>query len=129
MAGASSEFKRLLLKGVSWDAAKNAIRLSEALQSACQARLSENNRGLIVSSIKGNGAEMVFALPQIASTISPEAVIYAVSQLHDLYEETNADLISAGTAAPTDAQLLAEMLYRLKPKRAMREDYSRMCLT
>jgi hypothetical protein len=129
VAGASTEFKRLLLKGLRWDAQKAGIRLREALKAACQARLEETKTGLALIGTSGNGASMTFALPQLASAIGQEAIIFAVSQLDDLLTDSEADLITAGNAAPNDDAILAEMLFRLKPRRAMREDYSGMCLT
>ena len=103
MAGASVEFRRLLLRGLHWDAEKAGIFLEEALRSACRARLDETKTGLIVESVGGNGASITFQLPQSASRLTQETISESLSQLYDLYEVAVTELVADETLESADA--------------------------
>jgi len=127
VASLSTQFKRNLLNGIRWDAQDNGLTLAQALKSAARARLSENSTGQHLLSSEGNGAKVVFALPQSDTKISPEAITSATGELYDRYNQAKADLISAGVStAPSDDLILTEMLARLNPRKTMADDFSTM---
>lgn len=128
MATVTTEFKRLLLRGLAWDAADDEATLEDTLKAACRARLSETDSGLVLVSASGNGTQAEYALPQSASSLTPEAVASAVESLLSIFEECNADLVTAGEETPDDEAILEEMLDRLKPVRSAYADRSGMCL-
>ena len=124
MATLSTEFKRLLARGIRWDAADNGLTFEQALKAACRARLSENQDGRILIGTAGNGASVTFALPQSDANLSPEAIVSAASGLYDSYTTCRADIIAAGTTSPSDDLILSEMLARLVIRRQSRDDFS-----
>jgi hypothetical protein len=125
VAGASVEFKRLLLRGIGWDASKAGVGLRDALQAACQARLEENRSGLALVGAKGNGAEITFGLPQMSSRLTPATIVDSVSQLYDIYEDAVFEL-GVDQETVTDESVLARMLTLLQPRTSTRSDYSLM---
>ena len=122
VATLSTDFKRLLLRGIGWDAKKNGLKLEEALRYVCQGKYQDNGDGRSIIATSGNGAAMQFALPQSDVNISPESVSSSCSELYDRYESAKADLVTEGTASPTDESILAEMLDRLIPIRSSYSD-------
>jgi len=131
VAQVTTAFRRLLLKGIQWDAEQAGVLLVDALKAACRAKYTSTNTGQVLVGATGNGSSVTFALPSEASTLTPTAVGEACSELDDLYTDCKADLVTAGDAAPTDDEVYAEMLFRLDPRarRAIREDYSDMAIT
>lgn len=123
MAIASVEFRRLLLRGIAWDAEKLGIRLREALKAACQGRLEESKAGQQIVGVSGNGASLTFALPQSSSELTPSRVLNAVSQLYDLYEQTLAELETDEVTA-TDSAITARMLRLLVRRNEVYTDRS-----
>jgi hypothetical protein len=121
-------FRRLLLKGILWDAQEQGVLLAEALKAACRAKYVATNTGANLIGASGNGSSVTFSLPQEASTLTPSAVAEACSELDDLYAEVRADLVTGGTAIPTDGQIYAEMLHNLAPRRSAYADRSGMQL-
>lgn len=126
MASVTTEFKRLLLRGIQWDGQEAGLTLEQSLKAACRARYSETNTGQVLVAASGNGSSVTFGLPQ--NSYSADAVAGAVSALQDEFEESKADLIEGGTESPTSAQILAEMLARLKPVRSAHADRREMSL-
>lgn len=127
MAGADTDFKRNLLRGIFWDGeeATPALDLQAALKAACRARYADTSEGLALVGTSGNGASITFALPN--SNYSQAVISSAVSQLYDLFDEATAELVADGTATPTDEQVLARMLVLLKPVRELYSDRSALC--
>lgn len=127
MAGASIEFRRLLLRGLGWDAEKLGITLQTALKCACQGRLEENKTGQQIVGASGNGASITFELPQSSTELTPSKVLESVSQLYDLYEIAVAELEADETTA-TDSAILARMLQLLVRRNEVYTDRSGVCV-
>lgn len=100
--------------------------LEATLRQACRSRIEDTKSGQVLLSAAGNGSTVQFALPQGSSNLTPDAVASACSDLYDRYVDAKADLITAGTASPSDDQVLAEMLFRLSPRKTMADDFSGM---
>jgi hypothetical protein len=79
-------------------------------------------KGGTLASVGGNG----HAVAWVTGGSSADASDFAegISSLIDLYDSARADLITAGTASPTDAQIYAEMKFRLVPVRELTKDFS-----
>jgi hypothetical protein len=118
VADARTEFRRLLLRGLFWDAQDQGVRLEAALKSAVRGVYTQNGSGQAIIRAQGNGALIEFALPQMASSFTPEAISIAVEGLYSLLDSANTELSTDGNSAPTDAQVFARMLSLLQPSRA-----------
>lgn len=126
MQGASTDFKRNLLRGIAWDATDRALTLEAALKLACRGQYSKTVDGLFLTASSGNGFSMQFSLPADAAQFSPAIIAASVSQLYDIYEEACAELVADEIDEPTDDQRLARMLALLKPRNSASVDYSEM---
>lgn len=135
MAGANSEFKKLLLKGIFYDAqgagvvgagTGRALALQAALRLAVSGQYNSTPNGMVIVATAGNGQSAQFALPQAASQYSPFEISVAVSQLDDLFTDAQTELVTDGITSPTDDQIFARMLELLKPRNSESIDYSRM---
>lgn len=79
-------------------------------------------KGGTLSNVSGNGHSIAW----VTGGSSPDASDFAegISRLIDLYDSSRADLVTSGVASPTDAQIYAEMKYRLVPVREITKDFS-----
>jgi hypothetical protein len=87
-----------------------------------QAAWNAGTRSGEISATSGNGHSV--QLSTSARSITPQDLAAFGGELRDSYEASNAALIAAGVAAPTDAQRYAEMLDRMQPITSLRGDYS-----
>jgi hypothetical protein len=127
VARVTTEFSRNLLRGLVWDAQDQGLRLEAAIKAACRGKYHETNTGLSIVGASGNGSSVTFALPQAASSFTPDALAVAFTELYDLYESAVAEFVAEGNATPNDAQVIARMLALLKPKRERSSDFSQLC--
>lgn len=77
--------------------------------------------GGIIASTSGNGHSTTFATE---GRITAADLVEFGGELRREYEASKAALISAGTPAPTDEQILAEMVHRFEPCTEFTKDYS-----
>lgn len=76
-----------------------------------------------VRSTAGNGHTVeFFGANEGAVSLADAAALF--SQLLDLYDQARAALVSAGIATPTDAQIYAEMIDRLRDVSTEYSDFS-----
>lgn len=97
--------------------------LTLALASAENARIDAVSSGTI-SSVSGNGHSVSFATQGDAPGQDDFAA--CISELQDTYDAARAALVAAGTPSPSDANIYAEMMYRLQPVRVTTKDFSQM---
>lgn len=107
----SVAFKRGKLRSLYRKAVDDGITLSAALNAELDLQTDAVSGVTLLASASANGKSTSNFLPP-GVTIE-DAVVLAES-LVSLYEEVDAALISSGIATPTDAQRVAEMLYRLQ---------------
>jgi hypothetical protein len=124
VAGANTEFKKLLLKGLFYDAQNRALELEKALRLAVSGQYNSTASGLVIVATAGNGQSVQFALPE--SKYTPFEIAIAVSQLDDLFDDAKSELITDGIASPSDDQIFVRMKELLRPRNSCGVDYSRM---
>ena len=119
---------RGFLRGLYRAAADQGLSLEEALYAALDARFLNVSGGSLVIATAANGHSVQFAAPGDADSLSPKHILGFVSRLIDIYDQAVTALAAAGTASPTDAQILAQMLtdVRLLSIRSFTPDFSLM---
>jgi hypothetical protein len=104
-------------------AAASAATLLDTLNSALDTATARIEGGRAMTGEAGNGFSATF---QILKDFTPEQSVEVVAELLNVYDEATAELVSDGTASPTDAQILARMLILLRPLTEVGSDYSLM---
>lgn len=122
----TSAFRRLLLRGIQWDAQDSAVSLCDALKAACRAKLKITEAGNVLIGTLSNGKSAQFAIPELGRGCSPQEIAEETLRLYELYDVAKAALIAGGTADPTDEQIAADIAYRIQPVRTVRLDHSRV---
>lgn len=117
--GVSTAIKRLQLRKA-YSLVGGGTTLLEVLTDAGFAQLDVSSGGQIVAFTSSNGKTVAFA----RGNVTPDDWVELFSDLLDLYDTANAVLISGGATSPTDAQIYAEMMRRLKPVRSYHNDFS-----
>lgn len=122
--GSTTELKRSLLRALAYDAANSdpPISLADGLAAAERGRINTTSRGRFVTVSIRNGNASHWELPQ--GYFSDQHFAEDVSTFVDLCDTARATLISGGIASPTDAQILVEMLDRLRKVTSFRTDHS-----
>jgi hypothetical protein len=113
----TTEFKRLFLRGLKWDAEEQTITLAAALKTAARAQLVQTNQGLSLIATSGNGHSTTFSLPVAGRDASPQDIAGMIEDLLTRYGAAEAAL--GGT--PSDDQIFTEMMALLVP---ITESYS-----
>lgn len=122
-------FKKLLLRGLIWDAEENVMTIQAVLKDSIRAKITSISGGLYLISTSANGASVTYQLPALASGISPDRIATACSELYDLYEAAIVDLSGDSIASPTNEQIRDRMLAMMLPTNQARSDYSLMTTT
>lgn len=120
---ATSKFRLQFLRGLYAEAARLNLGLEAALNESISEHYQSTRTGKVVSATAAAGRSVQFSQPA-ANGASPADIAELASDLLDLFEECDSALISAGIAAPTDAQIFAEMKVRLKPVTESFSDFS-----
>lgn len=121
---ASSDIKRLFLRGIYATATAGEQSLSEVLNSLALGSYKANSAGKFISSSAASNRKVEFIVPPAGRGLTPSEIGEVLSQLLDLYDEAKAALVSVPIATPTDAQIFAEMMDRMKPRRLVRADHT-----
>lgn len=124
MATVSADLKRLFLRGLKWDAEDAAATLYATLKTSARAKLKSTSLGLVLVATTSKGHAAQYQLPNGGAGFTPSNIAELTEELIQLYDRSKADLIAAGTPAPTDDQIFTEMMDWLKPVRETRGDYS-----
>lgn len=120
MSSATTDFKRLFVQGLKWDAEdqsteESPVTFYAALKAASRARLTDNKTGRVLIGSAGNGRTVTFALPMNGQGLTPTDIAELCGEMLRRYDEAKADLVAAGTADPTDDEIYAELLAKLVP--------------
>lgn len=107
----STEFKRLFLRGIKWDADEAALTLFAGLKAAARARLTNTKTGKVLIGSTGNGHSVEYALPMAGRDVTPRDAAELCEEMLSLFDTAKTNL--GGT--PTDDQVFAEMLGLLAP--------------
>lgn len=97
--------------------------LLAALKAQRNARAAEIKTGQVIAGTSANNHSVSFSAPSQVET-SPVDMFGMWQELVDLFTASKADLVTAGDATPTDAEVLAEMLYRLTDVRTFETTYT-----
>jgi hypothetical protein len=124
----STDYKRLFLQGLKWDAEDAGITLAEALKVAARAKLTSVDGGLVLIGVAGNGMSQTFTLPANGANLNPVSAAELCAEMLRRYDEAVADLAGQTPAveSPTDAQIFATMKTLLKAVRSYRSDFSQL---
>jgi len=117
--------RRGYLKGLAYQASDDGLALTVALRAALTTSFSTIESGRLILGTSTNGHSIEFAAP---AYLSPSDVLGLLGRFDDIYTESKARLISGGTASPTDAEILDEMLTDpfLTSVRSYRADFSEL---
>lgn len=118
---ATTAFKRLFVRRLQWTLDEDGGTLLALLKSAAEARINETQSGKILTAASGNGRTAQWSIP---NDFSPRDAVDFVSELIDRYYEAQQKLMDDGTAFPTDAQIIVEILDKLNAIRSVSQDFS-----
>lgn len=121
MASVSTSVKRAFVRYLLRLAVTNSATLLATIEAASDARVVNAGGGKVLSMNQGNGHEVRFSFPEGFNTTDS---LELLSEIQDRYEEAKAALIDGGNATPTDSQVGADMLDKLRPVRSIAKDYS-----
>lgn len=102
-------------------AGRGAATFLSVLEAFADTKLEQVESGQSIASTSTPTRSVSFFKDE-DSSIDSEACL--ASDLLDLYDEARANLIAAGTANPSDAQIYAEGLLLLAPINVIRSDFS-----
>lgn len=118
-----TDYKRLFLRGLKWDAEDQDKALIDMLKVVARGQLKRVDGGQVVISTSGNGRSTTFATPQ--GEITPVAFTSLLEELLRRYDEAKTYLIDEeDIAEPTDDQIFDEMLDKLEPVTSASMDFS-----
>lgn len=120
---ASSDIKRLFLRGIYATAQAEDQTLSESLNALALGSYKTTSSGKYISSTMAAGRKVDFIIPPAGRGLTPTEIGEVLSQLLDLYDVCEDALISVPITSPTDAQLFDEMMDRMQPRRLVRADH------
>ena len=118
----TTNWKRLFLRGVKWDAASGSVTLINQLKTVAQARLTDTAKGRALVSTSGNGRTVTFQIPANGAGVTALEIVDLIEELHRLYESA----VSYLGGSPTDDQIFAEMLRLLEPVVEVENDFSNL---
>ena len=98
--------------------------MSESLNALAFGSFKATSTGRYVTSTSAANRTVTFSIPPAGRGLTSTEVGELLSQLLDLYDQSEDALISAGITSPTDAQIYTEMMDRLIPRRVVRSDFS-----
>lgn len=110
MARIPAEIKRGLLQFLADQAQDSGITLLAALKAYSKARFEEIQSGRFVVSTSGNGSSVSFYTAPVGMPLQPDQFAAVAQEFREVFTTALATLQTAGTANPTDAQLLSTML-------------------
>jgi hypothetical protein len=116
----STEFKRLFLRGIKWDADEGATTLFAQLKAIARARLTDTKAGKVLILSLANGHRVDYALPMSGRDVTPRDVVELCEEMLTLFDTAKTNVGST----PTDDQIFAEMLGLLSPITEVYADYS-----
>lgn len=121
----STNYKRLFLRGLKWDAEDSGQSLLEVLKTASRARLTSTQTGAVLRSTAGNGKTVEFSLPANGQGLSPQDAAELCEEIFGLYEAAAAGLSVAATAA-NESVIFPEMLALLTSAHEVHADYAEL---
>lgn len=119
----STNYKRLFLRGLKWDAEDAGKPLLDILKVAARARLTNTQTGAVLRSASGNGKTVEFSLPVNGQGLSPQDAAELCEEMFGLYETAAAGLDVDPTAA-NEGVIYPEMLALLTPTQEVHADYA-----
>lgn len=122
----ATDFKRLFLRGISWDATDASITLTAALKAAARAQLTATATGATLIGTAGNGHSVTFQLPSSGQGASPQDITELCEELITRYDAAVVALVASGVASPSDDQILTEMLALMTAATEVYSDFTQM---
>jgi len=119
MGRASTAYKRLFVRNLGYSTENGT--LCDQLKLLVKASVTSTSSGKVLTATASNGHSHSWTIPE---EFSPQQAAELVSEIVDRKEEAEAKLIADGNATPTDAQIITEMLDKLRPIRSVGQDYT-----
>lgn len=116
-ASISTQYKRLFVRNLLWVADEKGETLCDSLKALAKARVESSQGGKVLIATSGNGHSSSWQIPR---DMSPSEAAELVGEVIDRYDEAKAAL----TGSPTDAQIITEMLAKLRPINNITNDFS-----
>lgn len=88
--------------------------LEDKLNAELDALVAAAERGKVIASTSARGTAVAFSVPGMGAPKQGD-MVELIEELLTLHDDAEADLVTAGYATPTDAQIYAEMLFWLQP--------------
>ena len=120
---ATTSFKRLFVRNLLDTAEETGDRLCDLLKAATKARIKQTESGKVLVATTGNGHQSNW---QLTDDFNPTDAVDLVSDIRDRYEEAKAKLIADGDASPTDAEIVTEILDKLRAVRSVASDFTNL---
>jgi hypothetical protein len=109
----TTDYKRLFVQGLKWDADQTGATLYNTLEVAARARLTQTSAGRSLIGTSANGHSVTYQLPQAGQGITQTAAAELCGEILRRYDEAKAALIADGTAEPTDDQIFRQLMSQL----------------
>jgi hypothetical protein len=123
----TTDFKRLFLRGLKWDAEDASVAtLAATLKTAARAQLTTAGTGTILTGTSGNGHSVTFSLPMGGRGLTPQDMAELCEDMLTRYDAAETAVIAAGTAEPTDDQIFTEMMAMLEPATESYPDFTQL---
>lgn len=122
----ATDFKRLFLRGIRWDATDAGISLADGLKLSARSQLTRTSTGLYLIGTAGNGHTASFSVPVGLRDSSPQEIAGMIEEFITRYDAAVAALAAAGNASPSDDQILTEMLALMTAVTEVYSDFSQL---
>lgn len=99
--------------------------LEDKLNAELDTLVAAAERGKVIASTSARGTSVAFSVPGLGNPRQGE-MVELIEELLTLHDDAEADLISGGYATPTDAQIYAEMLFRLQPVKSFTNTFTNL---
>jgi hypothetical protein len=126
VAAVSTNYKRLFLRGLRWDADKGP--LLDVLKAVSRARLKDTQGGKVLTATTGNGQSATYTLPFNGAGASPQDIAELCEEMLTRYEAAVAevsDSLTEDIAANNDL-IFNEMMALLQPVHEVAADFSQV---
>ncbi len=99
--------------------------LEDKLNAELDTLVAAAERGKVIASTSARGTSVAFSVPGLGNPRQGE-MVELIEELLTLHDDAEADLISGGYATPSDAQIYAEMLFRLQPVKSFTNTFTNL---
>lgn len=124
MASASTDYKRLFLRGAKWDSETASISLFAQLKLIAQAKLTDTASGMVLTGTATNGHSVTLQLPENGRGFTPQILTELSGEMIDRWEAAVAylQLETDYESSENDTAIFARMMDLLKAAKQVQMD-------